>query len=199
MAERIYITTPLYYVNAEPHLGSTYTNVVCDAFARFHRQRGVDTFLLTGTDEHGEKIVEAAAAAARTPREFVDQVSATFRAVWDSVGIRYDHFMRTSDPHHVRFVQDVLARIHANGDIYFGSYSGLYCVGCERLYTEKEVNAVLKDANTFGDHVTLRRELINHRLMARKSDCSEYRKLAARPDDETRALLAAWRSRARGA
>ena len=139
MAERIYITTPLYYVNAEPHLGSTYTNVVCDSFARFHRQRGVDTFLLTGTDEHGEKIVEAAAAAGRTPKEFVDQVSATFRAVWDSVGIRYDHFMRTSDPHHVKFVQDVLARIHASGDIYFGSYSGLYCVGCERLYTEKEL------------------------------------------------------------
>jgi len=139
MAERIYITTPLYYVNAEPHLGSTYTNVVCDSFARFHRQRGFDTFLLTGTDEHGEKIAEAAAAAGRTPKEFVDQVSATFRSVWDSVGIRYDHFMRTSDPHHVAFVQEVLTRIHASGDIYFGAYSGLYCVGCERLYTEKEL------------------------------------------------------------
>ncbi len=139
MSERIYITTPLYYVNAEPHLGSTYTNVVCDSFARFYRQRGVDTFLLTGTDEHGEKIAEAATAAGVSPKEFVDGVSATFRAVWDSVGIRYDHFMRTSDPHHVKFVQDVLARIHANGDIYFGAYSGLYCVGCERLYTEKEL------------------------------------------------------------
>jgi methionyl-tRNA synthetase len=139
MAERIYITTPLYYANAEPHLGSTYTNVVCDSFARFFRQRGAETFLLTGTDEHGEKIVQAAAAAGRTPKEFVDEVSGRFRAVWDSVGIRYDHFMRTSDPHHVRFVQDVLARIHAAGDIYFGSYSGLYCVGCERLYTEKEL------------------------------------------------------------
>ena len=139
MSGRIYITTPLYYVNAEPHLGSTYTNVVCDSFARFHRQRGDDTFLLTGTDEHGEKIAEAATAAGVSPKEFVDGVSGTFRAVWDSVGIRYDHFMRTSDPHHVRFVQDVLARIHANGDIYFGAYSGLYCVGCERLYTEKEL------------------------------------------------------------
>lgn len=139
MAGKIYITTPLYYVNAEPHLGSTYTNVVCDSFARFHRQRGDDTFLLTGTDEHGEKIAEAAAAAGVSAREFVDGVSATFRAVWDSVGIGYDHFMRTSDPHHVAFVQDVLARIHANGDIYFGAYSGLYCVGCERLYTEKEL------------------------------------------------------------
>lgn len=139
MPARIYITTPLYYVNAEPHLGSTYTNVVCDSFARFHRQRGDDTFLLTGTDEHGEKIAEAASAAGISPKEFVDGVSGTFRAVWDSVGIRYDHFMRTSDPHHVAFVQEVLARIHASGDIYFGAYSGLYCVGCERLYTEKEL------------------------------------------------------------
>jgi len=139
MPGRIYITTPLYYVNAEPHLGSTYTNVVCDSFARFHRQRGDDTFLLTGTDEHGEKIAEAARNAGISPQEFVAGVSSTFRSVWDSVGIGYDHFIRTSDPHHVRFVQDVLTRIHASGDIYFGAYSGLYCVGCERLYTEREL------------------------------------------------------------
>ena len=139
MPGRIYITTPLYYVNAEPHLGSTYTNVICDSFARFHLQRGDDTFLLTGPDEHGVQLAEARSAAGISPKEFVDGVSGTFRAVWDSVGIRYDHFMRTSDPHHVAFVQEVLARIHASGDIYFGAYSGLYCVGCERLYTEKEL------------------------------------------------------------
>jgi methionyl-tRNA synthetase len=137
--DRIYITTPLYYVNAEPHLGSTYTNVVCDSFARFHRQRGIPTFLMTGTDEHGEKIAEAAAEAGQPPKAFVDEVSGKFRAVWDSVGIRYDHFIRTTDEHHVRYVQEVLARIHAQGDIYFGEYTGLYCVGCERLYTEKEL------------------------------------------------------------
>jgi len=141
MSKRIFITTPLYYVNAEPHLGSTYTNVICDSLSRYHRQRGSEVFFMTGTDEHGEKIAQTAAEAGKSPKEFVDEVSATFRATWDSCGIQYDHFIRTSDPHHVRFVQDVLTRIHAAGDIYFGEYSGLYCVGCERLYTEKELTS----------------------------------------------------------
>jgi methionyl-tRNA synthetase len=141
--DRIYITTPLYYVNAEPHLGSTYTNVVCDTFARFHRQRRVSTFLMTGTDEHGEKIAQSAMEAGLSPKAFVDEVSAKFRAVWDSCGISYDHFIRTTDEHHVRFVQEVLTRIHAQGDIYFGEYAGLYCVGCERLYTDRELQGGL--------------------------------------------------------
>ncbi|MBM4267795.1 MAG: methionine--tRNA ligase [Deltaproteobacteria bacterium] len=143
MPTRAYITTPLYYVNAEPHVGSTYTNVVADTVARFYRQRGVPTMLQTGTDEHGEKIAQAAEAAGMTPKAFVDQVSAKFQGTWDSVGIRYDHFLRTSDPDHVRFVQEVLARLYEQGDIYFGSYEGLYCVGCERLYTEKELESGL--------------------------------------------------------
>ena len=140
MSKNVYITTPLYYVNADPHLGSTYTNVVTDSWARFHRQRDRETFFQTGTDEHGEKIVEAAEAAHRSPREFVDEVSAKFRSVWDSCGIGYDHFIRTSNPDHVRYVQEVLAQIHEQGDIYFDEYKGLYCVGCERLYTEKELD-----------------------------------------------------------
>ena len=139
MQPSVYITTPIFYANADPHIGSTYTPVVCDAFARFHRQRGVPTFFLTGTDEHGEKIAEAAARDGVTPQAFVDQVSARFRSAWDECGIAYDGFIRTTDAHHVRFVQDVLARIHESGDIYFGEYSGLYCIGCERLYTEKEL------------------------------------------------------------
>ncbi len=139
MNEPVYITTPLYYVNAEPHLGSTYTTVICDAYARFHRQRGRDVWFQTGTDEHGEKIATAASAAGLEPRAFVDDVSGLFRAVWDSCGISYDHFIRTSSPSHTAFVQDLLSRLHEAGDIYFGDYAGLYCVGCERLYTEKEL------------------------------------------------------------
>jgi len=139
MTKRIFITTPLYYVNSEPHLGSTYTTVICDTLARYHRQRGVEPFLMTGTDEHGEKIAQAAAAAGIAPKQFVDEVAAKFRATWDSCGIRYDYFIRTSDAHHVRFVQDMLSKIQARGDIYFGSHAGLYCVGCERFYTEKEL------------------------------------------------------------
>ena len=136
---RIYLTTPLYYVNAEPHLGHTYTTIAADTVARYSRGRGIETFLLTGTDEHGDKIAEAAAAAGETPQAFADRISAIFRSTWDACGISYDHFIRTTDEHHERYVQDVLERVHANGDIYFGEYEGLYCTGCERFYTEKEL------------------------------------------------------------
>jgi methionyl-tRNA synthetase len=138
---RTYLTTPLFYVNAEPHLGHTYTMVVVDAVARHARSRGVETFFLTGTDEHGDKIVEAAKAAGETPKAYADRISSLFRAAWDACGISYDHFIRTTDTHHQQFVREVLARIHASGDIYFGEYAGLYCTGCERFYTEKELVA----------------------------------------------------------
>lgn len=139
MHDRYYLTTPIYYVNAEPHLGHTYTTVLADVTARWARSRGAETFFLTGTDEHGDKIAEAAAAAGVTPKAYADRVSATFRAAWDACGISYDHFIRTTDEHHVRFVQKILAEIHARGDIYFGEYAGLYCTGCERFYMEKEL------------------------------------------------------------
>jgi methionyl-tRNA synthetase len=136
---RVYLTTPLYYVNAEPHLGHTYTTVIADTLARWHRARGDRTLLVTGTDEHGDKIVQAAAAAGTTPRQHADRVSRQFRDTWDACGITYDHFIRTTDDYHIRTVHDLLNRMHAAGDIYFGSYGGLYCYGCERFYTEKEL------------------------------------------------------------
>src|SRR5262245_39098992 len=136
---RVYLTTPLYYVNAEPHIGHTYTTVIADTLARWHRARGDDTLLVTGTDEHGDKIAQAAAAAGVTPKEQADRVSKIFRDTWDACGISYDHFIRTTDDYHVRTVQEMLRRIEAAGDIYFGSYGGLYCYGCERFYTEKEL------------------------------------------------------------
>jgi len=136
---RYYITTPLYYVNAEPHIGHTYTTIVADTWARFLRGRGDEVVLTTGTDEHGDKIAAAAAAAGATPRAHVDRISAVFRQTWDAIGITYDQFIRTTDPAHRCNVQEVLARVHAAGDIYFGSYGGLYCIGCERFYTEKEL------------------------------------------------------------
>src|SRR4029453_11804614 len=136
---RVYLTTPLYYVNAEPHIGHTYTTIIADTLARWHRARGDDTLLVTGTDEHGDKIAQAAAAAGVTPKEQADRVSKIFRDTWDACGISYDHFIRTTDDYHVHTVQDVLRRIEAAGDIYFGSYGGLYCYGRERFYTEKEL------------------------------------------------------------
>src|ERR1043166_9967325 len=94
---------------------------------------------MTGTDEHGDKIAEAAAAVGESPKAYADRIAALFRSTWDACGIPYDHFTRTTDEHHQRFVQEVLARIHASGDIYFGEYEGLYCTGCERFYMEKEL------------------------------------------------------------
>lgn len=146
---RIYITTPLYYVNAEPHLGSTYTMVITDTLARYYRANGCETFYLTGTDEHGDKIAQAAAQAGIDPKPFTDQVSTTFRAVWDTCGITYDHFIRTTDAYHVRYVQELLTKVYKAGDIYFDRYSGLYCFGCERFYTPKE----LRDGKC-PDHLT---------------------------------------------
>lgn len=137
--ERIHITTPLYYVNAEPHLGSAYTMIVTDTLARYYRAKGWETFYLTGTDEHGDKIAQAASQAELEPKLFTDQMSATFRAAWDSCGISYDHFIRTTDEYHVRYVQEILTKVYEAGDIYFDRYGGLYCFGCERFYTEKEL------------------------------------------------------------
>ena len=137
--DKIYITTPLYYVNAEPHLGHTYTTVIADTLKRYHVAAGTEAFLLTGTDEHGDKIAQAAAANRTTPKQYADRISALFRSTWDECGISYDHFIRTTDDYHVKYVQAVLAKIHEGGDIYFGEYGGFYCYGCERFYTEKEL------------------------------------------------------------
>jgi methionyl-tRNA synthetase len=137
--EPIYFTTPIYYVNAEPHLGHTYTTVVADTLVRFWRQRGRDAFFVTGTDEHGDKIAQAAAKAGVEPKAFADRVSGLFRSTWERTGLRPGWFVRTTDPAHVAFVQEVLRRIHARGDVYFSSYRGLYCTGCERFYQEREL------------------------------------------------------------
>jgi methionyl-tRNA synthetase len=135
----IYITTPLYYVNAEPHLGHTYTTIVADTLKRYHQSIGDETFLLTGTDEHGDKIAQAAASNNTSPKEYADRISGLFRSTWDSCGIAYDHFIRTTDDYHVSFVQTILQKIYNAGDIYFGEYGGFYCYGCERFYTGKEL------------------------------------------------------------
>ena len=137
--ERIYLTTPLYYVNAEPHLGHTYTTIIADTLKRYYRQQGFDAFLLTGTDEHGDKIAQAAKENGVDPKTYADRISAIFRSTWDACGITYDHFIRTTDLYHKEVVQRFLQKIYDTGDIYFGEYGGFYCFGCERFYTEKEL------------------------------------------------------------
>ena len=137
--DHIYITTPLYYVNAEPHLGHTYTTVVADTLKRYYHSLGFEAFMLTGTDEHGDKIAQAAQVAGTTPKDYADQISDRFRSTWDNCGIAYDHFIRTTDAYHKNYVQKFLQTIYDRGDIYFGEYGGFYCYGCERFYTEKEL------------------------------------------------------------
>ena len=137
--ERFYVTTPIYYVNAEPHIGHAYTTIVADVFNRFHRLMGYETFFLTGTDEHGDKIVQAANEAGVAPKAYADRISELFRRTWPKLNIKNDKFIRTTDPEHIKVVQDVLQKVHDSGDIYFSTYKGLYCVGCERFYTEREL------------------------------------------------------------
>lgn len=128
---RFYLTTPIYYVNARPHLGHAYSTIVCDAIARRKRALGVETWFLTGTDEHGQKIERSAKQADRTPQEFATAIAAEFRGLWDRLGLTYDDFIRTTEPRHIRGVQKLFATLRDKGYIYKGSYTGQYCVSDE--------------------------------------------------------------------
>ena len=128
---RFYLTTPIYYVNARPHLGHAYSTIVCDAIARRKRAMGIDTWFLTGTDEHGQKIERSAKLAGLTPQDFADKISAEFRALWDRLGLTYDDFIRTTEPRHKRGVQKLFATLRDRGFVYKGSYTGQYCVSDE--------------------------------------------------------------------
>ncbi len=139
MASPFYVTTPIYYVNARPHLGHAYTTIAADVARRFHTMSSDRTYFLTGTDEHGDKIVRAAKKENRTPREYVDRISGLFRKLWPELNISNDNFIRTTDPAHMAVVETILQRIYDSGDIYFSEYEGLYCFGCERFYTEREL------------------------------------------------------------
>src|ERR1700730_5869211 len=136
MSRKFYITTPIYYVNARPHIGHAYTTIACDTIARRQRMLGADTFFLTGTDEHGQKIERAAQAAGKTPQEFTDEVSAQFRALWQRMGITNDDFIRTTEERHKKRVQELFRQIRDNGHIYKGTYTGQYCV-FDELYVDE--------------------------------------------------------------
>src|ERR1019366_7271564 len=139
MADTFYVTTPIYYVNAVPHLGTFYTTTVADAFARYHRARGHETYFLTGTDEHGQKIERIASEKNQSPKDYCDGIVAKFKDVWKQAGISFDRFIRTTDLDHVASVEAMWKRMQAKGDIYKADYDGMYCVGCEGWKTEEEV------------------------------------------------------------
>ena len=136
---RYYLTTPIYYVNAAPHIGHAYTTIAADVLVRHHRQRGDETFFLTGTDENASKVYRVAEEQGLDPKAYVDEIVEQWRALPERVSAEYDFFIRTTDEGHHRFVQEFLQRIYDNGDIYQDVYSGLYCVGCEEFKSEADL------------------------------------------------------------
>jgi methionyl-tRNA synthetase len=133
---KYYLTTPLYYVNAAPHIGHTYTTMAAETIARFKRMQGYDAVMFTGTDEHGQKVERSAEAAGKSPQEFTDTISAEFRTQWEKLNIRVDRTIRTTDPRHHKVVQNLFQRCMDNGFVYKGSYTGQYCVSDE-LYANE--------------------------------------------------------------
>ena len=138
MNKAYYVTTPIYYVNGLPHIGHSYTTIAADCLARHKRARGYDVFFLTGTDEHGQKVLKAAEAKGLSPIEFVNQIIPRFKEAWKKLDISYDDFIRTTEKRHVETVQYFLQTLFDQGDIYLGEYEGLYCVPCEVFWTEKQ-------------------------------------------------------------
>ena len=134
-----YVTTPIYYASGNVHIGNSYTTIVCDAFARFHRLKGYDTFYLTGMDEHGLKIEEAAAKRGITPQALTDEVALATKELWKDLKVTHDYFIRTTDLNHTENVQKAFEKMLANDDIYLGSYEGDYCVSCEAYFTKSQL------------------------------------------------------------
>ncbi|MDR0734523.1 MAG: methionine--tRNA ligase [Elusimicrobiota bacterium] len=139
MAKKYYITTPIYYLNADPHIGHAYTTIAADVMARYKRACGEDVFFLTGTDEHGANIAKSAANAGLTPREWTDKMAVKFKTLWEALNIKYDGFIRTTDPRHERVVQEIFEILLKKGDIYKGTYSGKYCMSCEAYFDDGEL------------------------------------------------------------
>ena len=152
-SDRFYLTTPIYYVNARPHLGHAYSTIVCDAIARRKRALGIETWFLTGTDEHGQKIERSAQLAGCSPQEFATKIAGEFRGLWDRLGITYDDFIRTTEPRHIRGVQHLFATLRDRGFIYKGSYSGQYCVSDE-AYVDGPPGTICPDCGRVTETVS---------------------------------------------
>ena len=134
-----YITTAIAYTSGRPHIGNTYEIVLTDAIARYKRQQGYEVFFQTGTDEHGQKIEEKAKEAGVTPKQFVDDVAGIIRQNFDMMNTSYDYFIRTTDESHEKQVQKIFKKLYEQGDIYKGTYEGMYCTPCESFWTESQL------------------------------------------------------------
>ena len=139
MAEKFYITTAITYTSGKPHIGNTYEIILTDALARMKRMQGYDVFFMTGTDEHGQKVEQKAAEKGVSPKQFVDDIAAQIKDIWGAMNISYDKFIRTTDDYHERQVQKIFKKFYEQGDIYKGSYKGMYCTPCESFWTESQL------------------------------------------------------------
>jgi methionyl-tRNA synthetase len=139
MAKKFYVTTPIYYTNGNPHIGSAYTTIAADVLARWNKLKGTEVFFLTGTDEHGQKIQETAEKAGKKPQEFVDEIAEKFKRSFKLLNIDNDFFIRTTNKKHEKEVQKVLQELYDKGYIYKGYYEAYYCVGCEQYLTESDL------------------------------------------------------------
>ncbi len=139
MKEKFYLTTAITYTSGKPHIGNTYEAIFSDAICRFKRAQGYDVFFMTGTDEHGLKVEQKAAAKSVTPKQFVDEVAAEIKRIWDLMNVSYDKFIRTTDDYHVEAVKKIFTKLYKQGDIYKGAYEGLYCTPCESFWTESQL------------------------------------------------------------
>src|SRR5262245_53507639 len=199
---RLYVTTPIYYVNSTPHLGHAYTTVLADVLAGYHRLLGVPTWFLTGTDEHGEKAQLAAEARGISPQQLCDEYSQVFRDLHGRYGIRYDDFIRTTEERHKRIAVKVLEKLHAQGDFYKADYEGWYCTRCESFFNDTDVAEAgggvcpsqpvlhgkiqrIKESNWFFRMGKYAPEVL------RRFDAGEVRIVPERRGNEIRALLTA--------
>ena len=139
MNKNFYVTTPIYYVNGDPHVGSAYTTIAADVMARYKRTMGYDAYFLTGTDEHGQKVEETAKQKGYTPQQWTDIMAPRFKEMWAKLGIEYSDFIRTTESRHKEAVKKILKKVYENGDIYKGEYSGKYCVSCETFVPENQI------------------------------------------------------------
>ena len=166
---KFYITTPLYYVNDEPHIGHAYTTILADVISRIKKKQNSDVFFLTGTDENGQKVQEAAEKRNVSPKEHVDEYVARFKNTWKKLNIDYDYFIRTTDENHKNRVKEILNNLYETGEIYFDEYEGLYSVSEERFITEKEMEEgnfreikKIKEKNYFFKMSKYQKKLIQH-------------------------------------
>ena len=152
---KFYVTTAIAYTSRKPHIGNAYDVVLADLIARYKRMRGFDVYFLTGSDEHGQKIEQAAREQGISPKDYVDRVAGEIRAVWDSLNTSYDRFIRTTDPDHEAAVQKIFQKLYEQGDIYKSSYTGKYCTPCESFWTETQlVNGCCPDCGRPVEEMT---------------------------------------------